>query len=410
MWKNKNVWILLVGEFVAGLGLWLGIIGNLEFMQEKVPSDFLKSIILAIGLLAGIIVGPLAGKVTDQASKKKVMLVSGFARTISVIFMLIAIETGSVWWMITFLILIQMSAAFYFPALQAAIPLVVEENELLRLNGVYMNVSTLSRIIGTAVAGIFLVIMSLSTMYVLSLAAYLILFILTGFLSFDESKEGQRNSEKSSSSNAGFKEVFPVIKGLPILLMTLVLTLVPLLFIGGFNLMVMNISELQDSSAIKSWIYTAEGVAFMLGAFVVKQISDKFSPYTILFFFSFMIGLSQMLLYFAQIPFLSVFAFTLFGFAVGCFFPTAATLFQTKVPKDFHGRFFSFRNMLDRIMFQVVLLMTGFLLDAVGLPYMTVIFGTISLIMTTFFYLKFKQLNIASDRNDKSSEQKKTIS
>lgn len=32
MWKNRNVWIILTGEFVAGLGLWLGIIGNLEFM------------------------------------------------------------------------------------------------------------------------------------------------------------------------------------------------------------------------------------------------------------------------------------------------------------------------------------------------------------------------------------------
>lgn len=396
MWKNKNVWILLCGEFVAGLGLWLGIIGNLEFMQEKVPSDFLKSIILAVGLLAGIAVGPLAGKITDQASKKTVMLVSGFVRTASVIFMLIAIEIGSVWWMIAFLICIQVSAAFYFPALQAAIPLVVEENDLLRMNGVYMNVSTLSRIMGTAVAGIFLVMMSLSMVYIASLVAYFILFVLTWFLNIDESKEEQRNSAGETPSGAGFKEVFPIIKGLPIVFMTLILTLVPLLFIGGFNLMVINISELQDSSTIKSWIYTAEGIAFMLGAFFVKQISRKLSPYQILFIFSFIIGLSQMLLYFAQIPFLSVLVFVLFGFAVGCFFPTAATIFQTRVPKDFHGRFFSFRNMLDRLIFQVVLLMTGFLLDTVGLQYMTVIFGTFSLMMTTVFYMRFKQLKIES--------------
>lgn len=94
MWKNRNVWILLTGEFVAGLGLWLGIIGNLEFMQGKVPSDFLKSLILAAGLLAGLAVGPAAGRITDQASKKTVMLVSGFARSVSVVFMLIAIHTG----------------------------------------------------------------------------------------------------------------------------------------------------------------------------------------------------------------------------------------------------------------------------------------------------------------------------
>ncbi|MGM0854665.1 MAG: MFS transporter [Bacillota bacterium] len=390
MWKNKNVWILLIGEFIAGLGLWLGIIGNLEFMQEKVPSDFLKSVILASGLLAGLAVGPLAGRITDQVNKKTVMLISGFTRALSVIFMLIAINTGSVLWMVVFLVSIQISAAFYFPALQAAIPMVVKEKDLLQMNGVHMNVATLSRILGTALAGILLVVISLTMVYVLSLVAYLALFVMTLFLSIEETAAASQQGEKPKG--ASFKEVFPVIKGLPIVFMTLVMTLIPLLFIGGFNLMVINISELQDSSAIKGWIYTAEGIAFMTGAFAVKKMGEKMSPYKILFFFSFIIGIAQMILYFATSPIMSVLAFTVFGFAVGCFFPTAATIFQTRIPKEFHGRFFSFRNMLDRLIFQVVLLLTGLLLDLVGLQIMTVLFGFLSLIMTGLFYTRYRQL------------------
>ncbi|PFA70339.1 MFS transporter [Bacillus sp. AFS015802] len=391
MWKNKNVWILLIGEFIAGLGLWLGIIGNLEFMQEKVPSDFLKSVLLASGLLAGLAVGPLAGKITDQANKKTVMLVSGFTRALSVVFMLFAIYTGSVLWMVVFLVSIQISAAFYFPALQAAIPMVVKEKELLQMNGVHMNVATLSRILGTALAGILLVIISLSMLYVLSLIAYLALFGMTWFLTIDENETTHVKSQGNKPKAASFKEVFPVIKGLPIVFMTLVMTLIPLLFIGGFNLMVINISELQDSSAIKGWIYTAEGIAFMTGAFVVKKIGENVSPYKILFTFSFVIGIAQMLLYFATSPVMSVLAFTVFGFSVGCFFPTAATIFQTRIPKEFHGRFFSFRNMLDRLIFQVVLLLTGLLLDLVGLQIMTFLFGILSLVMTGLFYSKYRQ-------------------
>ncbi|GMB09951.1 MFS transporter [Thermolongibacillus altinsuensis] len=399
MWKNKNVWILLTGDFIAGLGLWLGIIGNLEFIQDKVPSDFLKSIILASGPLAGIIVGPLAGRITDQTNKKMVMLIAGFLRIVSVIFMLIAIQTGSVWWMVIFLICTHVSAAFYFPALQAAIPLIVDEKDLLQLNGIYMNVSTLSRILGTAVAGIFLIIMSLSMLYAVSLVAYLGLFILTCFLSIDETKEKQ-TSKEANSGKTGFKELFPVIKGLPIVFMTLWMTLIPLLFIGGFNLMVINISELQNSSAIKGWLYTAEGLAFMIGAFFVKQIRQKISSYSILFACSFMIGLSHLLLYLADIPIIAVFAFILFGFSVGCFFPTAATIFQTKVPKSYHGRFFSFRNMLDSLIFQVILLITGFLLDSIGLQLMNVLFGSLSIAMTAAFYAKYQQLCAESQQEE----------
>ena len=395
MWRNRNVWILLTGEFIAGLGLWLGIIGNLEFMQEKIPSDFLKSLLLAAGLLAGIVVGPLAGRLTDQYSKKTVMLISGIVRVVSVVFMLIAIQTGSVWWMLVFLILLQISAAFYFPALQAAIPLVVSEKDLLQLNGIHMNVSTLSRIIGTAAAGILLVAIPLNAVYLLSMAAYLILFGLTWFLQFDENKKAP--AVKEGAQKQGFKDVFPVIVKLPIVMMTLILTLIPLIFLGGFNLVVINISELQDSTAIKGWIYTAEGLAFMSGAFLIKRINYKFSPYKILFASSMLIGFSQLILYFADKPVLTIVAFLMFGFSVGCFFPTAATIFQTRVPKDFHGRFFSFRNMMDRVFFQVVLLMTGFLLDAVGLQNMSVMFGALSIVMTAIFFMRSRNLRAATE-------------
>ncbi|KGX93025.1 macrolide transporter [Pontibacillus halophilus JSM 076056 = DSM 19796] len=394
MLRNKNLWVLLIGELVAGLGLWLGIIGNLEFMQERVPSDFMKSLILAAGLLAGVAISPFAGRMVDQHPKKTIMLYSGAVRCLSVLVMLVAIHYNSVWWMIIFLVFVQLSAAFYFPAIQAAIPLVAKEKDLLQINGIFMNVSTISRILGTALAGILLVLISLSLLYTLSLIAYLLLFIMTCFLSIEEPLR-EKPTHCNPKRDTGFKEVFPLLKTLPIVTMTLILSLIPLFFIGGFNLIVINISEIQDSSAIKGLIYTAEGIAFMVGAFFVKQISRKQSPYTILFAFSTTIGLAQLLLYFAEVPLLSLIAFILFGFSVGCFFPTASTIFQTRVPKDFHGRLFSFRNMMDRLIFQVVLIMTGFLLDTVGLPYMTVIFGALSLTMTGLFYIKFKDIKNA---------------
>jgi MFS transporter, DHA3 family, macrolide efflux protein len=390
MWKNRNVWIILLGEFIAGLGLWTGIIGNLEFMQEKVPSDFMKSLILAAGLLAGIIVGPLAGKITDQSRKKTVMLYSGLGRVFSVLFMFMAIYTGSIWWMVLFMISIQISAAFYFPALSSAIPLIVNDNELMQMNGVHMNVGTLSRVLGTALAGAMLVVMSLPMLYLASIIAYFILFIFTLFLNIDEEVR-PKTTKSNQEAKTGFKEILPIVKGIPVVMMTLILTLVPILVIGGFNILVINISEMQNDPSIKGIIYASEGIAFMVGAFFVKQLSQKWAEYSIMFFFSFIIGFMQISLYFSDMKGMTIISFAIFGFAVGCFFPTASTIFQTRIPKEYHGRFFSFRNMLDRISFQVVLLGTGFLLDFVGLQKMMILCGLLSLTLTTTFYLKYKR-------------------
>ncbi|MEH7522895.1 MFS transporter [Bacillus sp. JJ1503] len=389
MWRNKNVWIILCGELIAGFGLWMGIIGNLEFMQEKVPSDFMKSVILAIGLLAGILAGPIAGRITDQKRKKTVMIYAGLGRMVSVLFMFFALQTGSILWLIVFVISIQIAASFYFPALQAAIPLIVDGKDLLRMNGVHMNVATIARILGTSLAGILLVAMSLFMLYLSSFIAYFFLFVFTLFLKIEEPVK-QKNMS-TSKSKGSFKEVLPVIKGLPIVLMTLVLALVPLLFLGGFNLLVIKISEFHDDQMLKGIIYSAEGIAFMIGAFAVKKMSDRWSPYSIMFFFSLIVGFAQVSLFFVDSKIVTVTAFAVVGFSVGCFYPTAATIFQTRMPKEFHGRFFSFRSMLDRVMFQVVLLGTGFLLDLVGLQMMVVIFGIISAGLTVYFYLQFKR-------------------
>lgn len=58
------------GLFIAELGIWFGVIGMLEFLQQHVHSFFLQSVILVSGILFSIVIGPFAGKVVDQTSKK----------------------------------------------------------------------------------------------------------------------------------------------------------------------------------------------------------------------------------------------------------------------------------------------------------------------------------------------------
>jgi MFS transporter, DHA3 family, macrolide efflux protein len=400
MWKNRNVWIILSGEMIAGLGLWTGIIGNLEFMQEKVPSDFVKALIMSVGLLAGLVAGPLAGRVIDQSRKKTVLLISGLGRMLSVIFMLVAISTGSIWWMVAFMISIQLSATFYFPALQATIPLVVKDDDLLSMNGLHMNVATISRIIGTALAGIMLVYWSLISLYWISMIAYGALLLFTMMLRIDE-EEGREAKVKTARNSGGFMEVFPVLKAYPAVGMTLIMTLIPLLFIGSFNLLVINISEIQESVSIKGLVYTVEGIAFMAGALAVKYISTKWRTTMILFFFATMVAVAEFMLFFVESTFITLAAFAVLGFALGCFFPTAMVIFQKQMPKEYHGRFFSFRNMLERVMFQVVLLTAGAFLDIIGLQLMVVVFGVISLGLTALFFIQMKRRNIVLEEPER---------
>lgn len=390
MWHNRNVWIILLGEFVVGLGLWAGIIGNLAFMQEVVPSDFHKSLIIACGILAGLVVGPLAGRIIDQSKKKTVVQQASIGRIISVLFMFMALYTNSVIWMILFLITLQIAAAFYMPALQSIIPMIVKDKDLITLNAWQMNARTISRIIGTAAAGFMLSFFELKWLYIISLIVYMMMFVITSFLQLEETaNESKTNKEKGS-----FKEVLPMVKEHPVVLMTLVLMLIPTLFLGSFNLVIMKISEIHQSATISGLLYTVEGIGFMLGAAGLKLITERVRIGTLLFSLAIIIGSMELMLLLSDIKFFALMTFGIFGFSVGCFFPTTMVIFQKQVPKDFHGRFFSFRNMIDSVIFQVVLLSTGMMLDLIGLSGMGLVFGVISLSLTISFLLYSKKKNV----------------
>ncbi len=170
----------------------------------------------------------------------------------------------------------------------------------------------------------------------------------------------------------------------------LILSIIPLLFIAGFNLMVINISEMQHDPTIKGFIYTIEGVAFMIGAFVIKRLSDHFKPEKLLYFFAVCTAFAHLSLFFSDIKWMALTSFGLFGFSVGCFFPIMSTIFPNESgKKSYHGRLFSFRNMFERVMFQIVLLGTGFFLDTIGVT----IYGSHlrSRFIIDYFYFLSKQ-------------------
>lgn len=411
MWRNRNVWLIMAGEAVAGLGMWVGIIGNLEFLQHTVSSDTLKSIIILCNTYVGLFLGPYAGRVIDTSRKKTVINLAGLLRILSVLFMFAAIGTGNVWWMVVYLLLLGTSATFFFPAWQAIIPMVVPKEQLLQVNSLYMTVSTLTRVLGTAFGGLLLLYMSLNMMYLCTILSYIALFLLTLLLRLDEKPQakGALPAEPGSAkpparSRGSFRELWPMLKQSPTVLASLLLTFVPALFLGGFNLVILKISEIQADTSIKAWLYTAEGVSFLAGSALAKRFGRSRSRMAVLLGCTFLFASAHAALILVSVKLITVAAFAVFGLAAGIFFPITTTLFQNEVDPEMHGRFFSLRGMLDRLLFQVVLVATGILLDLVGFQPMEAILASCSLALAGYYTVKQLRRRTAQGMSVPSSE------
>lgn len=397
MWKNKNILILLSGQLVSELGIWFGLIGNLEFLQRNVSSHFLQAIFLVVGGIVGVLIGPYAGKMIDIIKKKKLLIVASLGRIIAVSFMFVAIFTDSVWWMLAYSICIGSAASLYTPTLQSVIPLVVHEKELTKANILNFNITTVARIFGTMLGGILLVSMSLFSLYLMAFIAYSILFVLIFFLCFEENNVTKISIiKKNKNKSTDFWAIIPEIRKSAVVKTLVIVTLIPTTLIASFNLIIIEISKIQQDPLIKGLIYAIEGITVILAGFFIRKNLVSRDIMKILIGCCFLIGFTQLSLYFADNKWIALVAFALFGLALGTFLPLSSTVFQKHVTKDFHGRFFSLKSMLERIIIQISILVIGLLLDVFGLKPMIVGMGivSISIILVIFFAFRVSNLSI----------------
>ncbi|GED52902.1 MFS transporter [Brevibacillus borstelensis] len=390
LWRNRTFLLLMTGEVIAGAGMWISIIANLQFMQHMIPSDTVKGLILMSGLIVSILLSPKAGVMIDGYDKGKIMLYASLVRCLSPICMLPAIYYGSLSWMVVSLVIMQVSAAFYFPTVQSSLPAILSPADLLKANSVYLNLSTLSRIGGTAIGGILVANMDLSQLYLFSLAAYLALAFVTRFLRIP-AVDSRKRQEKVE-----FREVLTVTKKDPALMVALLNTGLITLFLGGFNLLVLNFSEIQQSPELMGWIYTVEGMSILAGGLLAKRWiggRNLIAASTVLLFF---FALSQYGMSFADSRFMVLASFGVFGFTVAFFFPVTTTIFQRRLPEHQQGRFFSFKGMLDRGFFLVALGTTGICLDLFGVSGYMLGIGSVTLLMAalTMVYSKKHKLDV----------------
>ncbi|WLD94784.1 MFS transporter [Alkalihalobacillus sp. AL-G] len=399
MWKNRNFMLLMFGLAVSSTGLWVGIIGNLEFLQQNVESSFLQALIILSGFLVGIFLAPMAGRVIDRGNKRNILIYAGIARCSAIFFMYMAIAANSVWWMLVYTFVIGISGTFANPAMQTLLPMIVSKGQLLEANGIHVNIFTGARIVGTALGGVMLVSMSLFSLYTVTLISYVLLLVSTFFIQVDEGAKSLEKGNEKENFLSTIRELFPIIKERPMVVNGILLLIPAFLFLSGFNLTVIEISELQHDSGIKGVLYTTEGLCVFLGTYLSKRFFNENPRLKYLLVITLVIATAHTSLILADHPMMSIFSFGLFGLAAGTLFPVVTTIFQTEVPSDYHGRFFSIKGMVDNIIFQVLMLLTGLFLDTIGFKTMVIGFGITSFIFV-FGIIIIRRLKISRKKTN----------
>jgi MFS family permease len=366
----------MTGETLSNSAMWVGVLANLQFLQETVQSDFFKSLVLVTGPILGILVSPKAGVLIDRYAKKTVIMWSSLVQLMSAGLQVAAMYFHSLPLMVFGLLVLNAANSFYLPTLNSVIPLLVPKQELVRANAVFTNVVTVTRIAATGIAGILLTLLPLYEMYLLAVLLFAIMFGIRYLLVFHEKK---RDVKQGNGNKLSFFEVFSLLRTIPALILLMVSGTLVFLFLGGFNLLILKFSEMQQDAALKGILYTVEGISILIGGTLTKRLfsgGDLLRRNVLLLSG---VALALFFMHFAASRWFVISGFALFGLILGMWLPTNGAIPQIIVPEAIRGRYFAFQGMWNRAIFQFALVLTGTLLDLIGLSMHMLVLASVML-------------------------------
>lgn len=175
----RNVWI---GSFGASLGSWMEHVGIRWYMTEMTTAkdwqgpdaNAMLSYLTTASLIPTLLLGMIAGLVTDRVNRKTMLLVS---RSLMMMIALGLVAISALDMVGTKVLLVLsvlqgVAIAFDVPAYQVLTPRLVPRNELteaIHLNGVQFN---MARVIGPAFAGAILAWTSTTSLFVINAVSF----------------------------------------------------------------------------------------------------------------------------------------------------------------------------------------------------------------------------------------------
>ena len=157
--RNRDFRLLWVGSLVSSLGSWLLVLALPAHVFLVTGSLRDTGLILAAQYLPALVLGPLAGVVTDRWDRRRLMIATSVFRAGSVAVMLLGTAPGRFWVLYAALIAENGGGVLYIPAAQARTPAIVGTGSLLTsANSLNAFADGAVRLIGGPLGGVLLTI------------------------------------------------------------------------------------------------------------------------------------------------------------------------------------------------------------------------------------------------------------
>lgn len=196
--KNKNFIIIVIGQIISLFGNAIQRFSMSLYLLEFTGSTAAFARILAISTIPYIIFAPIAGRLSDNINRKKIMVYLDLICSVVIGVYAFILLKGHDHELIvgTVMFILSICATLYGPAVTSSIPQIVEEEKLTSANGVINQVGSIVNLAGPILAGLVYGLLGIKAIVIINAVSFLVSAIMEMFLDIpDVIKENMENTD-----------------------------------------------------------------------------------------------------------------------------------------------------------------------------------------------------------------------
>lgn len=381
-WK-KVFAIIWTGQFFSILTSSLVNFAIILWLTFETKSAETLAFATIAAMLPQGILSMFSGVFIDRWSRKKIMILSDsfIAFCTLILAFLFYFEQAEIWQIYLLLALRSIGSAFHAPSMQASIPLLAPESQLLQIAGINQIINSACNIAGPALGALAITTLAMPVVLMLDVIGAVLACTSLAFVKIPNpppSELAEKNNILQDLKEAQREVVSH--RGMSLLL---ILSIMATFFIMPVSVLfpLMTLNHFSGDAFQMSLIEAIWGVGSLLGGVALSIRQYKINKITLINLTYILLGTG-----FTASGLLSPNAFVWFvvftafeGIIGSIYFASFTAIIQTKINPSILGRVFSIYMSLNMLPAMFGLMSTGFLADHVGITNTFVIGGFVVL-------------------------------
>ncbi|WP_146623328.1 MFS transporter [Enterococcus florum] len=220
--NRLNILYLMLGQFISVFGGSILRFALSLFVLDATGRADVFATVLAISSIP-VLFAPIGGAIADRFDRKRLMVLMDVANAVIALLLFLVIGTSeSILGIALLIFVLSIVGSFDTPVVGASIPLLVEEHELEKMNGLSNGILQLSNVVAPIIGGIFYGLIGAKVLVASSILFFVIAAIIESFLKIPFTKRTQTGS-LASMLTADLKDGFREVKNNQVMLKAIVI-------------------------------------------------------------------------------------------------------------------------------------------------------------------------------------------